>query len=71
MRTRELSPVAGALASVLWGLLVEGIDGGAFSIGAWAWQSLAFGCTLFAWTVHWRFYRASSPSDKDRSSPLM
>lgn len=56
---------------MLWGLVLEVIDGGSFSIGAWAWKSLAFGAVIFAWTALWRFYQGRGRSADDRSNPLM
>jgi hypothetical protein len=68
---RELGSGPRALAAVLWGLLLEVIDGGSFSIGAWAWKSLAFGAVIFAWTALRRVYQRRGRSAEDRSNPLM
>jgi hypothetical protein len=65
-------PLRVALAGIVSGLLLEGIDGGPFSVGAWALKSLGFGAVYLGWTVLWRFYQAGGESaGEDRSNPLM
>ena len=69
---REPRPVVAGLASVVSGLLLEGIARGPFSIGAWALKSLGVAALYLAWTVLWRFYQGGRQSgDEDRSNPLM
>jgi hypothetical protein len=53
------------------GLLLEGLDGGSFSIGDWAWKSLAVGAAYFGVSVLWRYYRADTHRSDDRSNPRL
>lgn len=65
---RAFSPWLTALGAVLWGLLIEAVDGGRFSIGARALKSLALAAAYLALTVLWRFYQAGTQVRERKSS---